>query len=188
MQKRSSVWNRWIVETVSVSAAYLLASSLTLYFIYPIQLKLVPEFPSFASLLYLPHGVRVLAAWLLGWRSIIAMMPGAFIAQYYWVYTRDVDILFFGILGIGLLVAPIAFGLFRKFGLDAEAQVGRAPRWQWVMGVGVLASLLNSSMTNLVLGTTGINNLAFLIGDVFGLFFLVLILILFFRQLRARGY
>jgi len=173
---------------LAVSSAYMFASILTLYFFYPIQLKLVPEFPSFASLLYLPHGVRVLSAWLLGWRSVIAMGPGAFFAQYYWVSERDMDATFFIILASGLLVAPLAFKLFKMIGLESEATNGRVPRWQLVMLIGVVASLLNSFSTNFILGTSGINNLAFLVGDVFGLFLLVLILILFFRQMRIRGY
>ena len=49
-----------------VIVAYMLAHGLTAWLITPVQALLLPDVTAFASLVYLPHGVRVLATWLLG--------------------------------------------------------------------------------------------------------------------------
>jgi len=180
--------NRWILEILAVSIAYAVAFFLTHYLFYPLQLKIVPEFESLANLLYLPHGVRVLAAWLLGWRSVFALAPGAFISQNLLFEQPIWDFKFFAVFLIGIVVAPLAFSLLKFAKFDARAREENPPCWQCVMLVGVFASLLNALLANLVLGTLTIDFLGYLVGDVFGLFFVVLILVLVFRQMRARGY
>ena len=57
--------------------AYLFALIIQRYFILPLEISLTSENAIFASLLFLPHAVRVLSAWLLGPKSLIAMIPVA---------------------------------------------------------------------------------------------------------------
>lgn len=179
--------NRRLLEVVTVSTAYIAAFLVTSFVLYPLQLKAVPEFESYAILVYLPHGVRVLSAWLLGWRSVLALAPGAIIANYYEFDQASWDSNHIMVFLIGIIVAALAFSLFRVVGVNAYAMPDRMPRWQTVMAVGVLASALNAVLTNLVLGTFAIDFLAYLVGDVFGLFSLLLLLILVFRHFRIRG-
>lgn len=180
--------NLWFLEMLAVSIAYILAFFLTHYLFYPLQLKIIPEFESLANLMYLPHGVRVLAAWLLGWRSVVAIAPGAFVSQNLLFEQPIWDFDFFGVFFIGIVVAPLAFSLLKFAKFDASAREENPPCWQCVMVVGIFASLLNALLANLVLGTLTIDFLGYLVGDVSGLFFLVLILMLVFRQMRAWGY
>ena len=55
--------------------AYLVTFVVWRYFILPMEISLTSENAIFASLLFLPHSVRVLSAWLLGSKSLIAMIP-----------------------------------------------------------------------------------------------------------------
>lgn len=180
--------SRLLLEIAAVSTAYIAAFLVTEFVLYPLQIKVVPEFQSFAFLVYLPHGVRVLAAWLLGWRSVIALAPGAFVAQYYLFDRATGGISGLAVFIIGIIVAALAFSLFRIAGVNASARPDHKPCWQCVMAVGVLASVLNAMLANFALGTFAIDFMAYLVGDTFGLFTLVLLLILIFRQFRARGY
>ena len=43
----------------------------------PLEISLTNENAIFASFLFLPHAVRVLSAWLLGPKSLIAMIPAS---------------------------------------------------------------------------------------------------------------
>lgn len=63
-----------------VILAYVLAHGLTALLITPMQSRLMPELTIFASLAYLPHGVRVLSTWLLGKRAFLPLFLGAFLS------------------------------------------------------------------------------------------------------------
>jgi hypothetical protein len=54
------------------------------------------------------------------------------------------------------------------------------------MGVGVITSFLASAMTNMSFGSAGVEYIAFLIGDISGLFFLMLGLYFTFRFMDRR--
>ena len=58
-------------NAIYVTLAYVLASSVVTWLVAPIQPIFIPEVTLFAALIFPPHGVRVLSAWLFGWRSII---------------------------------------------------------------------------------------------------------------------
>lgn len=173
-------------ETAVVSASYLAAFLVTYDIVTPLQDVFFPEFPSHASLLFLPHGVRVLSAWLFGWRSTITLVPGVFLA-------------FFSVAGFGafapsrliaILVAvtvPAAtFQALRLIKWDLSPQLNKTPCWPCIMTAGVVISILSSLLTNYAFGSASTDYVAYLIGDIFGLFFLMLILMFIFRFLRSR--
>ena len=51
------------------SIAYVVSMALTLGFVFPIQSMLVPASFLEVGLLFLPHGVRVLAFYFFGWKA-----------------------------------------------------------------------------------------------------------------------
>jgi len=53
--------------------AYLFALIIQQYLILPLELSLTNENAALASFLFLPHAVRVLSAWLLGPKSLLAI-------------------------------------------------------------------------------------------------------------------
>ena len=61
---------------ISISTlTYLFTFAVWRFFILPLEISLTSENAIFASFLFLPHAVRVLSAWLLGPKSLLAMIP-----------------------------------------------------------------------------------------------------------------
>jgi len=178
----------WILtkETLIASLLYLAAFFVTFSVLMPVQRLVFPQYLSFASLLFLPHGIRVLSGWLLGWRASVTLLPGVFLAFF---YVAGMQVFTLGrLLGIviAVTVAPATFHVLRLLGWDMSPRADRKPCWACVMFAGVLASLIGAGLTNLALGNGPVDYIAYLIGDVSGLFFLMLILMLAFRSQRRR--
>lgn len=153
----------------------------------PIQNIFFSDFYSSASLLFLPHGVRVLSAWLLGWRSVIALLPGVILT---YVYLGGANVFLpsrmIGI-AISVLAAPLVFELIARLWRDLRPADGIEPCWPCVMVAGIIAAVLVGTLTNLAFGSPPLDYFAFFIGDVAGLFCLMLILMLIFRYLRISA-
>ena len=60
---------------VIVSVFYITAYSLTLGFVAPLQQMLFSNVITELSLLFLPHGVRVLVVYFFGWRGVLYLIP-----------------------------------------------------------------------------------------------------------------
>ncbi|NOD65288.1 MULTISPECIES: hypothetical protein [unclassified Ruegeria] len=176
----------WAIDTFAASSAYVAASFLTFAVLMPLQNMYFPEYPSRASLLFLPHGVRVLSAWLLGWRAIFALLPGVFIV---FAYLGGTDVFLPSRLlaiAIAVTTVPAVFYLCKAVGWDLFPRPDRKPCWACVMGVGIITSFLVSGLTNLAFGSATVEYIAFLIGDISGLFFLMLGLYFAFRFADKR--
>lgn len=153
----------------------------------PLQNLFFPEYPSRASLLFLPHGVRVLAAWLLGWRAIFALLPGVFIV---FALLAGWDVFLPSRLlaiGIAVTTVPAVFYICKWLGWDLFPRSDRTPCWTCIMVVGIVTSVLVSVLTNMTFGSATEEYVAFLIGDISGLFFLMLGLSYAFRLVERHG-
>ena len=176
--------------------AYLLTLVVWRYLILPLEISLTNENAIFASFLFLPHAVRVLSAWLLGPKSLIAMIPagvavllidGASPSQSY-EFIQEVILATFSASS-----AVIAFELIRFCKIDAYPKDEGIVSWRTVLFGGVLASIINS------LGSTWLKSgyfapselmeviIRFILGDTLGLLFGMLIIMLIFRQLRQMA-
>ncbi|MEY8839445.1 hypothetical protein AB9K41_10495, partial [Cribrihabitans sp. XS_ASV171] len=141
----------------------------------------VPKYAGHGSLLFLPHGVRVLAAWLLGWRAIPALLPGVVIV-FAWqagatflTPSRGAAMLF------AVSIAPATFYLLKAAGWNLFPAAGRMPCWPCILGVGALTSVLIAGLTNTVFRSGFDDFMAYFIGDIAGLFFLMLGMLYAFR-------
>lgn len=153
----------------------------------PVQRVFFSEMYPVTSLLYLPHGIRILAGWLLGWRSVIALLPGVFAGYAYYlgwnVFNPDwlLKILF-------LCALPAAaFYVLKRLGFDLTPQAGKPPCWSCIAGVGLLVSLVASAVSMITSEDPLTGYIGYLIGDFFGLFFLCLLLMFTFRYMRKAG-
>lgn len=175
-----------------VTAAYVIASSLVTWVIAPVQRLFIPEVTIFAALVFPPHGVRVLTAWLFGWRSVVYLFVAVTVTHF--VLTPDLPLgpKAFVAWGIVSLCAALAFGLLRLAGRDYR-EMRTAPdatTWRGLMVVAFLSSTLNSLGHNLLFANeiwpVGSLNvfLAFLVGDTLGTFAAFLGLMLLLRTLR----
>ena len=58
-----------------VSCVYIVTFSLTFGFVFPLQQLLFSGVSTQVSLLFLPHGVRVLTLYFYGWRGMFYLLP-----------------------------------------------------------------------------------------------------------------
>jgi len=168
-----------------VSGSYLFAFSLTHLLVTPVQRFFLPDVTQWASLMFLPHGVRVLAAWLYGWWSILLLAPATLLTAllYYGRESITPELLVSSLASA--VAAAAAFELVARTGPDLRYGAGRPARWREVLVVGILASVFNSGGTLLIMGSdpwvTGVRFL----GDVAGLAVCMVIMAKVFRLQRA---
>ena len=169
---------------VLIFLAYLGLVAVQNLVIMPIETMLVERNVALVSLLYLPHAVRVLGAWMVGPKSILALIPASIIV--YFVTRPDTgpstqaDII---IPMIGALCAPVAFELMRVFRIDVYPKSTGVISWRTLVFAGLFSSIINSFFSTLFLeGRFPIEDtfdvlIRFIIGDVMGLVLVLLILV-----------
>ena len=169
---------------VLIFLAYLGLVAVQNLVIMPIETMLVERNVALVSLLYLPHAVRVLGAWMVGPKSILALIPASIIV--YFVTRPDTgpstqaDII---IPMIGALCAPVAFELMRVFRIDVYPKSTGVISWRTLVFAGLFSSIINSFFSTLFLeGRFPIEDTfdvltRFIIGDVMGLMLVLFILV-----------
>lgn len=142
------------------------------------------------TIIYLPHGVMLLLAWVYGWMAVPIILPASLLAV--WLL-RGEDAFGSMLLTLTLLksvAAPLAFELFRLGGIDARG-AGQGLNWRVLFLVGLVQSVF-SNQARFWLGCCGELSadqllLAFsgsLIGDMMGLVFIMIGAMFFFRAMR----
>ena len=160
--------------------------------IMPIETMMVERNVALVSLLYLPHAVRVLGAWMVGPKSILALIPAS-ICGYFFMMRPDTGAFTsadFIIPMIGALCAPVAFELMRFVRIDVYPKSTGVISWRTIVFAGLLSSIVNSFFSTLFLeGRFPIEDTfdvltRFIIGDVMGLVIILLILIGLLKAFR----
>ena len=162
--------------------------------IMPIETMMVERNSAVASLLFLPHAVRVLGAWMVGPKSILALIPAS-ICGHFFALRADIGVYTpadFIIPMIGALCAPVAFELMRFVRIDVYPKSTGVISWRTLVFAGLLSSIVNSFFSTLFLeGRFPVEDTfdvltRFVIGDVMGL---VIMLFLSVGLLKAfRGF
>lgn len=174
-------------------AAYVAGFALTSFVIAPVQGLFFPEITVFASLMYLPHGIRVLATWALGWRAIPVLAIANYLAAS--LFMPDSTLTFLepahamGVL-VGAVSAYAAFEISRAIGVNLYFGKGQRLSWKGILVVGVLASVINAIAQSYVYG--GLIDIGdrlpvlmvYLLGDVIGLIVCLVALMFVFRWQR----
>ena len=184
-----SVAQHWLGIT---TLAYLLTFFIWRFFILPLEISLTSENAIFASFLFLPHAVRVLSAWLLGPKSLLAMIPAGVAMALMGDATPTHGYELFlqvTLASFAASSAVLAFELMRFCKIDAYPKDTGLISWRTVLFGGILASIINS------LGSSWLKSgffeptelmeviTRFILGDTLGLLFGMLIIMLF-----KRGY
>lgn len=178
-----------------VVVAYILAHGLTALLVTPLQLRLLPDVTAFASLMYLPHGVRVLSTWLLGRPAVIPLCLGAYLSEMIFTpveISKASDPTILLSILVGAFSALLAFEIMRMFGRNLYAGRNHLVPWKWLLFVGILASLINSVGQSIVfsgdiLPEDSFTVLAtYAVGDLLGLVVTTLALMLVFRWIRLH--
>ncbi|MBF9045511.1 hypothetical protein LSUCC0031_00095 [Rhodobacterales bacterium LSUCC0031] len=176
-----------LTVTMLVTLAYC-ASFLTVSAIAPIQRALIPGYGDLAAVFFLPHGVRVLAFFFLGWMALAHLLPGKVIM---WAATAylfgHASLSIWGSI-VSLLSCLVAYEItkiiFRHHG-DGRPRFS----WQMVMTMGLIASLFNATgLTLLQAQRPELTTMAvYVLGDMLGLTCLMLGLMAYFRWSDRRG-
>ena len=174
----------------------MLLLALQFHVIWPLEIRLFGPVTAYASIFFLPHACRVLAAWLLGPKAIFALAPAEVLFGLMVMdgdLPADMTFITFVIPAIAASTAVIAFELMRMMQIDAYPSRMAAPNWRGVVFAGCLASVLNS-ISGTFLKTYALPSeeifliiFRYIIGDTAGLLFCMLALMLMFRMAdRAR--
>ena len=169
--------------------AYVVLFLFTMWLWLDIELRLLGPGAMYASILFLPHGVRIISAWLLGPIAILGLYPAHIFC--FWIFNNFTFApeMFFLCLP-GAVCAPLAFELFRVCGLNIYpgSYAFDSLFWRRLLIVTIVASMLNSMLTTsyyfVVDGVDIVPELLtrFLIGDVLG----TVVLMLLFATIRGR--
>lgn len=150
--------------------------------ILPVQKAVFPELPAVVSLVFLPHGVRVLTFYFCGWLGLIYLLPGAFSMWMLMVFGAGLN---------GYHIAGMAISLLCCFiGVATARHVFQRLRvssvqfsWQQIMFAGVLGSIGNAAGPSLLQFSAPSPMIfsAYVVGDISGLFLVLVFLIGSFR-------
>ena len=161
------------------------------YLVYPLQVGLLPQTAAFASLLFLPHGVRVVSVWLLRGRALAPLFASHLCIYSMFYYNAGIDLKLVGLVFVGTFCAYLAFWLFSISGIDLTIKNLDIIHWRAILLMGFLASVFNAVGNSLLMmhsidETLHIQTIVFyLVGDTLGVLTLLVMLGLFLRILRG---
>lgn len=179
---------KWVPIWIAISLCYLAAAWVSFTALGPVQARLLPDITLPIALIYLPHGVRVLAAWFYGWASVPLLLP--VIAATFYLLHGVSGFTLTNTLGIGLSAsaAAVAFALLRLIGLRASAGDVRPGSARIVLLASLLGALFNAAVPGALFGYAGGAVIIFVLGDTLGAIVLLGVLMFFFRWLRGIGH
>jgi len=171
-------------------SCYLVLQFLQLFVIFPLEAKYGSNLTFAASLFFLPHLVRILAVWMLGPLAFFALLPADIIIHLTIRQLTDIQI-FIPLVGSGCAV--IAFELFKLAGMNCYLTATNKSNWRPLLLIGAVASVINSVSSSLLYqglilpedSLLLVGN--YLVGDILGLFFGLLMLTVLGRLLRLNA-
>lgn len=167
-----------------ITGVYVAAFFLTFAVWQPFQNRFIADL-GIASLLFLPHGVRVIAAALYGWRAVFFLLPGALLTHLAITGVTGMSIPIIWAMFAGIIAAPLVFEIANRLGLPALITRDKAS-WSLTMALGLLAGLVNSALANLAFGHAVSSYVAYVFGDFFGQAVCFVVLLSLWR-LRRRA-
>jgi len=180
-----------------ITAAYIVAMLFVNSVVVPLQNSFVPGVTSFAALLFPAHGIRVLSAWLFGWKSIPYLVCATLAADI--LLTSQFAAANLQLVYTTLLTSSVAWISLQILSLGGiKIEVGEKhvslSTWRLLLLVGFISSLLNSIGHNYILSGellpehTFLTLATFVIGDTAGTVFCFATLIILFRYFgRSDG-
>ena len=172
-------------EFVVIALAYVVGYLLVDYIVAPVQYLYLSRDFTVGSLLFIPHGIRVLALWLCGSRAILPLIIAELFCT---VMLWQPDVALSTSLGssmVGGLCVYLTFELFRLAGIEMrpDGKDSALTNWRSLILLASIASVFNSVGKQIFFG--GLAPLAdeililgiFWIGDTLGTFACLLLLI-----------
>ena len=175
-----------------IFSAFVLAYALVDFVVEPIQHQFLSSSTMAGSLLFIPHGIRVLAVWLCGVRAILPLILAELVGGL-WRCQPDVGLdVLLGSSMVGGLCVYLTFELFRLAGIELhpDGKDSALTNWKSLILLASIASVFNSLgkqifFESLAPLTDEVLILAmFWIGDTLGTFACLLLLIGIRRRFR----
>ena len=179
-------------EFATIFVAFVLAYALVGFAVEPIQHQFLSSSTMTGSLLFIPHGIRVLAVWLCGVRAILPLIAAEFLGGIFlWQPDVGLDVLL-GSSMVGGLCVYLTFEVFRLAGIEMrpDGKDFALTNWKSLILLASIASVFNSIGKQIFFGslaplTDEVLILAmFWIGDTLGTFACLLLLIGIRRRFR----
>lgn len=182
------MWNLNLSLLVIVSAGYIAAYTVSNGLIMPLQKMLLPDVPIFFSVLFLPHGIRVLAIWLLGWRGALYLLPSSYLMWVIAVWGTGVELSAVQpLVSIACVYAAVVLvGL--RISLTKQ-ELRDMTTWKQCFIAGLVGSVFNGfGLAMLSKGEFSFYSMAgYTFGDIAGQIVLMLLLILIMRLSRIAN-
>ena len=133
-------------EFAVIALAYTLAYLLVHYIVAPVQYLYLSRDLIVGSLLFIPHGIRVLAVWLCGSRAILPLIIAEFLCT---VLLWQPDVALSTSLGssmVGGLCVYLTFEMFRLAGIEMrpDGKDSALTNWKSLILLAGIASIFNS--------------------------------------------
>ena len=182
---RSAIEFTRVSEFAVIFVAYFVGYLFVDYIVAPFQYSFLSRDVTVGSLLFIPHGIRVLAVWLCGSRAILPLIISEFLCT---IYLWQPDVALTSSLGssmVGGMCVYLTFELFRLAGIEMhpDGKDSALTNWRSLIMLASIASVFNSVGKQIFFGslvplTDQILILAiFWIGDTLGTFACLLLLI-----------
>ena len=172
-------------EFAVIFISFVLAYALVDFVVEPIQHQFLNSSTMAGSLLFIPHGIRVLAVWLCGVRAILPLIVSEFAGGIFlWQPDLGLDVLL-GSSMVGGLCVYLTFEVFRLAGIEMrpDGKDSALTNWKSLILIASIASVFNSIGKQIFFGsltplTDEIITIAmFWVGDTLGTFACLLLLI-----------
>ena len=135
-----------INEFAVIFIAYLIAFAVVDFVVEPVQRYFVSSSTIVSSLLFIPHGIRVIAAWLCGVRAILPLILAEFLGSM-WLWQPDVGTsVLLGSSIVGGLCVYLTFEVFRFTGIELQSggKHSGLTNWKSLILLAGIASIFNS--------------------------------------------
>lgn len=136
---------------VTLSFLYLIGHAFSVHVVYPLQIQILGEQWIPVYLVFLPHAVRVLGAWLYGWTSVLYILPGVILRVLLWPPLGS-GLESVVLHGIAMLTAPLSFQLLCWWQGLSGPRGRRQMTWRSIMLAGLMSAGLNAATVFLVVG------------------------------------
>ncbi len=173
-----------------VSVVYIATFSITFGFVFPLQQIFFSGVSTQISLLFLPHGVRVITLYFYGWRGMFYLLPASYVMILLSVEQTGQDLL---APVVSLVCCYLGMQFIRMVFSDTTSVSLKPQDWKLMVLGGVVASIFNAlglalldhGQDSLTANSTRFFEvLGYVTGDVLGLVVCLAFLVYFFRMVR----
>jgi hypothetical protein len=183
MNNIDGFWSINLIIFLGCSVCYA-ASFFAVIFISDFLQSWLLESKFYGSILFFPHGIRVLAAYMFGWRSVLYLTPVSVLLAYPFIIGWE------AIPTILLAVVPqiaavLSFEILGKFSFIEKNYLHAPLHWRSLVFCACFAAIMNAGLHFFLLeGFTAQSMSAIFVGDLLGFVVVLVIFMLGFKAAR----